>query len=241
MNLSIVLPTFNEIENIGPLVDAIKIAVPAEVEFEIIVVDDNSPDGTYDRAIALFADDPQVVIQKRVTDKGLARSIRSGIELAQGTKVIVMDTDFTHDPQEISKLVHVGKEFAIVSCSRFCSGGNMQDRAHYLASLIFNLLLRVILRTNVQDNLGGYFLITREKLMTLPLDQIFHGYGDYYFRLLHYAQSKGLSIVEIPTIYRTRKYGTSKSNFVKMMFSYGVAALKLRMSTRKRRLKSVSS
>ena len=241
MNLSIVLPTFNEIDNIGPLVDAIKSAVPAEVEYELIIVDDNSPDGTYARALELFADDPNVVIQKRTTDRGLARSIRFGIELAHGTKLIVMDADFTHDPREISNLFHVAKVYEIVSCSRFCSGGNMQDRAHYLASLIFNQMLRMILRTRVQDNLGGYFIINREKLLTLPLDQIFYGYGDYYFRLLHSALNLGMSIVEIPTIYRTRKYGTSKSNFVKMMFSYGVAALKLRVSTRKRRLKSVSS
>lgn len=241
MNLSIVLPTFDEIDNIGPLVDAIKSAVPAEVEYELIIVDDNSPDGTYDRAMELFAGDPNIVIQKRTTERGLAKSIRSGIELACGTKLIVMDADFTHDPREIGNLVHVGKIYDMVSCSRFCAGGNMQDRAHYLASLIFNRMLKVILRTRVQDNLGGYFIINREKLLALPLDQIFHGYGDYYFRLLHFALNGGMSIVEIPTIYRTRKFGNSKSNFLKMMFSYGIAALKLRTSTRERRLKSVSS
>lgn len=240
MNLSIVLPTFNEIDNIGPLVDAIKIAVPAEVEYEVIIIDDNSPDGTYDRAEGLFAADPHVVIQKRTADKGLARSIRFGIELARGTKVIIMDADFTHDPREICKLVQVGKVYEIVSCSRFCSGGNMQDRAHYLASLMFNLLLRVILGTQVQDNLGGYFIVDREKLLSLPSDQIFSGYGDYYFRLLHYAQKQGLSIVEIPAVYRTRKYGNSKSNFVRMLLSYGTAALKLRMSSRTRHLKSAT-
>lgn len=229
MNLSIVLPTFNEIDNIGPLVDAIKCVIPAEVEYEVIIVDDNSPDGTYDRAMELFSEDPNVVIHKRLKDKGLARSIRSGIELARGTKVIVMDSDLSHDPREIVNLVHVGQVYEIVSCSRFCSGGTMQNRARNLASLTFNRMLRVILWTRVQDNLGGYFIMDREKLLVLPTDQIFRGYGEYYLRLLHFALDREMSIVEIPMKYRTRKYGSSKSNFIKMMFSYGAAALKLRM------------
>ena len=99
-----------------------------------------------------------------------------------------MDTDFTHDPAEIPKLLHVGEVYDIVSGSRFCAGGSMQDTQHYLSSLAYNWMIRLVLRTQIQDNLGGYFTMRREKLRQLPLDLIFCGYGDYFFRLLHCAR-----------------------------------------------------
>jgi dolichol-phosphate mannosyltransferase len=140
-----------------------------------------------------------------------------------------MDTDFTHDPAEIPRLLHVGEVYDMVSGSRFAPGGAMQDVPHYLASLAFNWFLRILLRTQVQDNLGGYFVIDRKVLHDAPLDGIFHGYGEYFFRLLHFVQRNRFHIVEIPAVYNVRTSGTSKSSFVKMLFSYSHAALQLRL------------
>jgi dolichol-phosphate mannosyltransferase len=109
----------------------------------------------------------------------------------------------------------------------------MQDTRHYLASLAYNWLMRIILRTQVQDNLGGYFTIDANKLKSLPLDRIFFGYGDYFFRLLHYAQKRGFSVVEIPAIYEVRHAGTSKSNFLKMLITYTGAMVRLKLQSRK--------
>ena len=108
----------------------------------------------------------------------------------------------------------------------------MQDRKHYLTSLAYNWLLRLLLRTQVQDNLGGYFVMRREKILSLPLDYIFLGYGEYFFRLLYFAQRYGLTVIEIPAIYRLRGYGTSKSSFMKMLSSYSRAAILLRIRGR---------
>jgi dolichol-phosphate mannosyltransferase len=141
-----------------------------------------------------------------------------------------MDTDFTHDPAEIPRLLHVGEVYDMVSASRFCPGGAMQDVKHYVSSLAFNWFLRVLLRTQVQDNLGGYFLADRKVLKDLPFERIFYGYGEYFFRLLHHVQGRGHTIVEIPAIYRVRVSGESKSTFMKMFFSYSYAALKLRLA-----------
>ena len=157
MKVSVVLPTFNEVGNIVELVRSILQHVPSPWETEIIVVDDNSPDGTYQAVADAFKDDRRVVAKLRTTDRGFAKSIRAGIECATGDQVLVMDTDFTHDPAEIPKLLHVSEVYDLVSGSRFCPGGNMQDTRHYLASLIYNWVLRVILRTQVQDNLGWIF------------------------------------------------------------------------------------
>ncbi|MBA4376179.1 MAG: dolichol-phosphate mannosyltransferase [Anaerolinea sp.] len=232
MIVSIILPTYNESGNIVALIEQIIQNIPENWDYEIIVVDDNSPDQTYSIVQKTFKDNEKIKPIIRAADRGLAKSIRAGIELATGSKIIVMDTDFTHDPVEIPKMLHISKLYDIVSASRFCAGGKMQSLRHYLASFVFNLLIRLILRTQVQDNLGGYFILSKEKINLLPFDSIFFGYGDYYFRLLHYAQVNRLSLVEIPASYRSRESGISKSSFLKMLFTYTSALLKLRIETR---------
>ncbi len=230
MKASVILPTYNEADNIVGLVEEILKNFPSDVEPEILVVDDDSPDKTCEVARNAFAANCNVRIILRTEDRGFAKSIRAGIEQATGELIIVMDTDFTHDPVEIPRMIHIARVYDIVSGSRFCAGGNMQDRKHYLASLAYNWLLRAVLHTQLQDNLGGYFIMKREKLLSLPLDQIFYGYGEYFFRLLYFAQRRGFKIIEIPAIYRLRPHGASKSSFLKMLFSYSAAAMMLRMS-----------
>lgn len=229
--LSVVLPTYNESGNIVELVSAIIDAIPSSYEAQIIVVDDDSPDGTYQRVQETFAHDSRITTILRRSDHGLAKSIRAGIECAGGDKIIVMDTDFTHDPLEIPRMLHVGKIYDVVSGSRFCPGGAMQDTKHYLASLSYNLLLRIVLQTQVQDNLGGYFLVDRRVLSQLPFDRIFYGYGEYFFRFLYFVQKGGFHVVEIPAVYRLRRAGESKSTFLKMLCTYFLAAMRLRLAT----------
>lgn len=233
MLVSVVLPTYNESGNILTLIREIKENIPEGWDHEILVVDDNSPDQTYDLVKNTYKDDPGVTPILRTTDRGFAKSIRTGLEKAKGDYVIVMDTDLTHDPVEIPKLLHISKYFDIVSASRFCAGGHMESIRHYLASYTYNLLIRLFLRTQVQDNLGGYYVINREKLNRLPFDLIFFGYGEYYFRLLHFAQIEGISMVEIPAFYRTRTAGTSKSRFFQMIFSYTDALIRLKLDAKK--------
>ena len=229
MKASVILPTYNEAGNIVALVEEILRRFPHDVEPEILVVDDDSPDKTCDIARRAFQGNAEVRVILRTEDRGLAKSIRAGIEQATGEFIIVMDTDFVHDPAEIPRMLHIARIYDVVSGSRFCAGGNMQDRKHYLASLAYNWLLRVVLRTQLQDNLGGYFTMKRADLLSLPLDEIFHGYGEYFFRLLHFAQRRGLRIIEIPAIYRIRTHGASKSNFLGMFFSYLKAAILLKL------------
>jgi dolichol-phosphate mannosyltransferase len=233
MLVSVVLPTFNESGNILTLIREIKENIPDGWDHEIIVIDDNSPDNTYELVKNTYKDDTRVVPILRTTDRGFAKSIRAGLEKSNGSKVIVMDTDLTHDPVEIPKLLHISKYFDIVSASRFCAGGHMESIRHYLASYSYNLLIRLFLRTQVQDNLGGYFLIDKEKLGRLPFDLIFFGYGEYFFRLLHFAQIEGFTILEIPAFYRTRTAGTSKSRFFNMIFSYSDSLIKLKLDAKK--------
>ena len=229
MKVSVILPTYNEAGNIVELIYQIIKNIPESYQYEIIVVDDNSPDHTIDFVHKEFGENSAVITLLRKEDRGLAKSIRVGIEISSGDQLIVMDTDFTHDPNEIPKMLHVGQVYDLVSCSRFCSGGRMQDHSHYIASLVFNLFARLILRTQIQDNTGGYFSIRKENLNNLPFDYIFFGYGDYYFRFLHFIKKNKLNIVEIPSKYISRSKGNSKSNFFRMFFSYLFAMLKLKL------------
>ena len=230
MDLSIVLPTYNEKDNIINLIKQILEILKNIENKEIIVVDDNSPDGTYLACKTAFEKNDGIKVLLRKNNKGLANSILDGIKICKGEYIIVMDTDLTHDPKLIPKLTYLAKEYDIVSGSRFCAGGLMENKIHYFCSFSFNLLLRIILKTQIQDNLGGYFCIKKNTLDLLPFEKIFYGYGEYFFRLLHFAQTKNLTIIEIPAVYNLRYKGKSKSNFLLLLFKYFFAAIKLRFN-----------
>lgn len=234
MKVSVILPTYNEARNIVRLITEVRACITAPWECEIVVVDDNSSDGTCGAVESCFGDDPAVTTILRTSDRGLANSIRTGIDQAEGDYILVMDTDFTHRPEEIPLMLHVVQKVDLVSGSRFSAGGQMHDTAHYLASFIYNLLIRLIIRTQIQDNLGGFWVARAERIRKLPFGAIFFGYGDYYFRLLHYAQAFGFTIVELPSNYAARAGGQSKSNFLKLLCTYSGKLLCLRLQRRPR-------
>ncbi|MEY4184276.1 MAG: hypothetical protein RIS07_679 [Actinomycetota bacterium] len=226
-SITVVIPTYNEAGNIVPLIEQIIDAVEAEYELEVLVMDDSSPDGTADIARSRFVADPRVNVVTRTSDRGLGASVGDGVRRATGDSIVVLDADLTHKPAQISDLAHINQRFDLVSASRFAAGGSMQDRPHYVWSLVFNFWLRMILRTQVQDNLAGFYIVRRSLAQSLPHEKIFFGYGDYFFRLLHFAKKAGGTIVEIPTHYTLRVAGNSKSNYLKMAGTYSAAAIRL--------------
>jgi dolichol-phosphate mannosyltransferase len=197
------------------------------------VVDDNSPDGTYQQVCDTFVDDPRISAVLRTHDRGLANSIRAGVDRSTADYIIVMDTDFTHDPKEIPTLLHVLQIRDIVSGSRFCAGGRMNDLPHYMASLSYNWMLRNIAEKANSGQLRWLFRRTPREPALLPLDEIVFGYGDYFFRLSNFAQIAKTKVIEIPAEYLVRNLGESKSNWFKMLIMYTAAALRLRARTRK--------
>ena len=229
-NLSIVLPTYNEKDNIIDLINKIKDVIQNH-SYEIIVVDDNSPDDTFEVCKKYFTNDENIKIILRKANYGLANSIREGIENAKGEYVVIMDTDFTHDPDLIKQMLSINTKYNIISGSRFCKGGSMESTMHSILSRVYNKMIKFILQTKIEDNLGGFFCIERENLNQLPFDKIFYGYGDYYFRLLYFAKQKNFSIVEIPARYTTRTRGKSKSKFFQMAYKYFIEVIKLKISS----------
>lgn len=229
MEVSIILPTYNEKYNIFLLVNSIKKYLK-KYSLEIIIVDDNSPDSTGNHCLKKFSKDKSVKVILNKKRIGFSESIFKGIQNSTKKNLVIMDTDFTHDPILIPKMLRLLNEYEIIIGSRYCVGGYMQDHVHSRLSYLYNLLLKIILKTQVQDNLGGYFCISKKSLNRLPKKKIFYGYGEYFFRLLFYALKINLTVLEIPAIYKKRIRGKSKSKFIYMFYKYFLEALKLRLS-----------
>jgi dolichol-phosphate mannosyltransferase len=226
---SIILPTYKERDNIVELVQTIhKHLEPQAFCYEVVIVDDNSPDGTAEVVRAAFGDDPRVCLHVRTGERGLASALRYGAERCDGEVLVFMDTDFNHDPAMIPQLIKFLEYYDVVIGSRFVMRGGMEDSARYRFSFIYNLGLRLLFGTRVWDNLSGFFAIYRTKLMELDLDQIFYGYGDYFVRLLMVGWRRGWHMLEIPVFYRLRMHGHSKTQFLGIFSQYTLAILRLR-------------
>jgi dolichol-phosphate mannosyltransferase len=236
-DVTIVLPTYNERDNIGDLIDAIKQELaPLRWRYEILVVDDSSPDGTAglvsERYLPAPATDNGFVrLIVRTQNKGLANSIREGLEKAAGQTLVVMDTDFNHDPTMIPQMVDLLRYYDLVIGSRFVMRGGMEDLLRYRLSLLYNVFIRVLLHTQIQDNLSGFFAVRRERLFQLEpkFGRIFYGYGDYFIRLLLAAWRNNWKILEVPVFYILRRHGDSKTGFWRIFRDYTGAVIKLRL------------
>ena len=223
--VSVVLPTYNESGNIVRLVEDLLAVLGAQAD--VIVVDDDSPDSTADRARARFDDDDRVRVIRRTADRGLARAIRCGIEAARGEILVVMDADFNHDPRVVPRLVERLEGADLVVGSRFVRGGGMEDRARLMCSGAFSFLAGTLLGTGATDNLSGFFAARTGFIRGFSPDSIFRGYGDYFFRLLFHAARTGARIDEVPIYYARRTAGESKSRLVPMLARYSLEVLRL--------------
>lgn len=225
--LSIVLPTYNEAATISAVVAELRAVLDRQsAPHEILVLDDASPDGTADRVTADHGECDGVRVIRRAPPRGLAVSIREGLERARGDVLVVMDADFNHDPADVPRLLAHLDECEVVGGSRFLPGGGMYSQRRQLGSRLMNLVIRAVVRTGVRDNLSGFFALRRATLARLPFDAIFFGYGDFYFRLLWYARRSGARIREIAVTYRPRAGGESKTPLVRTAFKYTADAVR---------------
>lgn len=229
--ISIIIPTFNEQGNIVLLLKKIKKVLQGKkFFFEIVVIDDNSPDGTASVICQNFSLDRSIRLYVRKKEKGLATAIFFGLKKSKGEVIVSMDADFNHPPELIPELVKGLNQADLVIASRFIKGGGMEDKARYFFTLLFNLFLRYVLSFPTTDNMSGFFAIKKEKLRQLPLAKIFQGYGEYHLRLVFLAKKENLKIKEIPVYYQKRSYGQSKSNLFRLFFKYLSVCLKLKLN-----------
>lgn len=237
--ISIILPTYCEAGNINNLIkDLIEHLKLSNRRLQIIVVDDNSPDGTAQEVQKLVEQNFPVKLFVRKNQRGLATAIAYGIKRSKGDIIVLMDTDFNHQPKDVSRLLQpiLKQKADLVIGSRYISGGGMHKSEagtiQFLGSKYGSLLVsQVLLNLPVSESLSGFIALKKSCLKKLNFKKTFQGYGEYCIRLLHYFNNRGYRLIEIPVVYGKRQYGQSKSQLVKMFINYLLTAIKLKLSS----------
>lgn len=230
LDVSVVLPTFNEAGNIGLLIKALLTRLPESSE--IIVVDDDSPDLTWQVVEELRNYEPRIRLIRRIGRRGLTSALQEGIEAAEGRYVFWMDCDLSQPPDKISELLEALKNHDIVVASRYVPGG--EEKGHsplgsFLSKIICRFASRV-LDPSIKDYTSGYVGTRKEILQAIPLEG---DYGEYCIGFLFRALRKGYRILEIPYTCQPRYSGESKtathwSGYLKRGRKYFMTIMKLR-------------
>lgn len=226
VSVSIVIPTFNESEGIVETINSVAASLSSFASYEIIVVDDDSTDGTAKLINELASLNPNVICLSRKGIRSLGASVGDGVKAARHEVIVIMDADLTHNPAYIPEMVGKLLDFDVVIGSRFVSGGSMPVISHYISSKVFNIFIRFVLRTKVSDNLSGFLVFRRQSFPGQAMSRIFYGYGDFSIRLIVFFNAINLKITEFPINYKLRIHGKSKSNFLKLLFKYGYATIR---------------
>jgi len=212
--LWVVLPTYQEADNIGPVSTAILAALP---EATLLVVDDGSPDGTGRLADEIAAADPRVRVRHRPAKQGLGRAYLDGFRIALdgGADLIVqMDSDFSHDPAVLPALVAPIREDRadLVIGSRYVTGGAVEDwgLGRRIISRGGSLFARTVLRLSPRDLTGGFKAWRAATLAGVPFDGVHAGGYVFQIEMTFRADRRGARIAEVPITFRDRRVGQSK-------------------------------
>ena len=231
----LILPTYNEAENIEPLVRA---ALPqlesTGLEHTVLIVDDNSPDGTGEIADRLAAETERVRVLHRPHKEGLGRAYLAGFEvaLAEGAELILeMDSDFSHDPADLPRLIAATGAADLVLGSRYVPGGGVLDWGIVRRALSRggSAYARLLLGVPVRDLTGGFKCFHRRVLETIDLKGVHaDGYG-FQIELTSRAVRAGFTVTEVPITFRERRVGRSKMTArIALEAVWKVPALRLR-------------
>lgn len=208
----IIVPTYNERENIAHLIEQIFQTVP---DADLLLVDDNSPDGTADLARQRFGDDPRFSVLRRHGPRGLGRSYVDGYRKALEAgyvRVVQMDADFSHDPKYLPDLLQAAETADVVIGSRYCPGGGVHNwpLRRRLLSRFANRYVCAIIGLPIRDSTSGFRCHTRRFLEQIPLDEIVSNGYAFQVEMTYRAHVAGVKIVEMPIIFVDRHQGRSK-------------------------------
>jgi len=228
--VSIIIPTYNESQNILQILKSIKDHLPKNISTQAIVVDDNSPDGTgkivedYLKNLKEMANYTIEIIHRRAKD-GLGSAILNGIQQAKGDTIVVMDSDFSHPPQIIPKLIESIKKYQydIAVASRYIKGGKIENWSikRKLISKFATLIAKKGLGIDAKDPMSGFFAFKKNILNGLNLDAI-----GYKILLEILVKTKNVTVTEIPYTFQDRELGSSKLS-VNTIFDYYKSVWKL--------------
>jgi len=228
--ISIIIPTYNESENIVKILSSIREILPKNIPTQTIVVDDNSPDGTgkivdeYLKNVKKIANNTIEIIHRKAKD-GLGSAILKGIQQAKGDMIVVMDSDFSHPPQIIPKLIESIKKYQydIAVASRYTSGGKIQGWSlkRKLMSKFATIIAKKGLGIETNDPMSGFFAFKKNIIKELNIDAI-----GYKILLEILVKTKNVTIKEIPYTFQDRELGNSKLG-IKTIIDYYKSVWKL--------------
>jgi len=236
--VSVIFPTYNERENIGPLIlEALKHTPDAT---EVIVVDDDSPDGTWRVVEELARTRSNVRLLRRTDKRGLASALRDGIAASRGETIVWSDCDFSMPPAKIADLLaEIAKGRDVAVGSRFVAGGGVQivtgsndTLLAYLMSVTLNKSIQRILGRRFKDYTSGFIAFRRRVLDKIRLRG---DYGEYFIDFIYRARKLGFDVVEIPYMCVERRSGVGKTgshflDYLRKGWKYVWLTLKLRFS-----------
>lgn len=214
MKSIVVIPTYNEMENIENIINAI---LEVKNDINILVVDDNSPDGTADQVAKMMLNDERLHLLRRSGKMGLGTAYCDGFRycLDNGFEAIFeMDADFSHDPKEIPNFLEKLEDCDLVIGSRYLTGVNVVNwpLRRLALSYFANMYTRVITGLPVKDATGGFKCFRAEVLQDIDLQAIHsNGYG-FQIEMNYKAWRNGARLKEVPIIFIDRRSGVSKMN-----------------------------
>jgi dolichol-phosphate mannosyltransferase len=215
--ISIILPTYNEYDNIIPLIERIIEAIPEEKE--ILVIDDDSPDGTADLVANYCKKNPIVRLIVRKNERGLRTAVERGISESTGDIIVWMDCDLSMPPEKIPDLVEqvINNGYDVAVGSRYVKGGRDKRTDsgkfllyfHKLLSRIIVTFTSLMLYRSFNDWTSGFIAVKSEVIRRIHLNG---DYGEFFIEMVYCILQKGYKVIEVPYELIPRKYGSSKTS-----------------------------
>lgn len=212
MKALLIIPTYNEIENIGRIIPA---ALSQSPDLQILVMDDNSPDGTGAAVKKMMESEPRIQLIERPGKMGLGSAYVTGFKYALENGfdyVLEMDADFSHNPADLPRLLESAHNKDLVIGSRYCQGVNIVNWPikRLLISYFASKYVRMITGMPVKDPTGGFKCFNRKVLEAIDLDRILSDGYAFQIEMNFRAWVKGFRVHEIPIVFTERLNGVSK-------------------------------
>jgi dolichol-phosphate mannosyltransferase len=214
MKILAISPTYNEKKNIAELISRITL-IP--VEMDLLIIDDNSPDGTADIVKSYMAKNTHIFILEREKKLGLGTAYCEGFKWAldKGYDLIVqIDADLSHNPDDIPRMVEMSKSADLVIGSRYIDGVNVVNwpMRRLLLSYGANLYAQIFIRFPIKDSTGGFKCFKRDVLESIDLSKIYSEGYSFQIEMNFLTWIKGFKVLEIPIVFTDRTVGESKMN-----------------------------
>jgi len=213
VKISVLVPTYNERENLPELLKRIsKVFREKKIDGEVIVIDDNSPDGTGELAEELRKKYSFLKVIHRRAKLGLGSAYLEGFGLSSGQLIFTMDSDLSHDPKYLPRFIEAAKRADLVVGTRYMKGGKTIGWGIYrrLVSRGANFLAKLVIRDGVKDVTSGYRAYHRKILERIPLDKIQSSGYAFQLEMMYEVKRRGFKIKSVPITFVDRKRGKSK-------------------------------